>query len=129
LSSALSDPNTQIFQQALMSSARSSQATSTLSQVQARHNDIVAIERKVTELAQLFQELQLTIDIQEVHIDRINEQAGNTQTNLNSADKELDRTIGIMRAIRRKKWWCFSICLIIVIIVIVVPVVIKNTKS
>ena len=129
MSSALSDPNTQIFQQALMSSARSSQATSTLSQVQARHNDIVAIERKVTELAQLFQELQLTIDIQEVHIDRINEQAGNTQTNLNSADKELDRTIGIMRAIRRKKWWCFFICLIIVIIVIVVPVVIKNTKS
>lgn len=129
MSSALSDPNTQIFQQALMSSTRSSQATSTLSQVQARHNDIVAIERKVAELAQLFQELELTINLQEVHIDRIDDQAGKAQNNLSSADKELDRTIGIMKAIRRKKWWCFFICVLIVVIVIVVPVVITHTKS
>jgi len=49
--SALSDPNTQVFQQALLFSARNVQAQTVLQEVQSRHDDIVAIERKVNDLA------------------------------------------------------------------------------
>ena len=126
MTSALSDPNTQIFQQALLSSTRSSQARSTLSEVQSRHNDIIVIERKVTELAQLFNELDLTVELQEVPIDRINEQSDRTQVTLKSAVEEVDRATRIARAVRRKKWWCFWICVLIIVIVIVVPIAVTK---
>jgi syntaxin 1B/2/3 len=123
LSTALSDPDTQIFQQALMSSTRSSQAQSTLSEVQSRHNDILAIERKITELAQMFNELGVMVELQEVHMDNIGTQAENTTTTMVAAQEQVSRARNLAAAARRKRWWCFGIFLIIVIVIVVVVVV------
>jgi syntaxin 1B/2/3 len=131
ISAALDDPNTQIFQQALLSSSRSSQAQTTLRDVQSRHNDIVAIERKVTELAQLFNELAIVIEAQEQHIEPIVQKADETQLHMKDAEAQVSRAVKLAQAVRRKKWWCFFIILIIIIIIVVVVVVtqVVNKKS
>jgi syntaxin 1B/2/3 len=120
LTSALSDPNTQIFQQALMTSTRSSQAQSTLREVQSRHNDILSIERKIHDLAQLFSELSVMVEFQEVHIDKIDDTAGQTKGTMQQGLEQVSRATRLAAAARRKKWWCFFIFLIIIIVVVVV---------
>jgi len=131
LSTALSDPNTQIFQQALMASTRTSQARSTLSEVQSRHNDIVAIERKIQELAQMFTELGVMVELQEVAIDNVGRQAENVKTTTEEGSKEVGRAVKLARAIRRKKWWCLLIILLIIAVIVIVVVVtqVVNKKS
>ena len=133
LSSALSDPSTQIFQQALMTSTRTSQARSTLSEVQSRHNDILAIERKIQELAQMFTELGVMVELQEIPIDNIDRQADQVKTTTAEGLEQVSRATKLARAVRRKKWWCLFIILliiaIIVIIVVVTQVVNKKTTS
>ena len=119
----MSDPDTQIFQQALLSSTRSSQARTTLREVQSRHNDILAIERKVQELAQLFNELGVMIEMQEVQIEPIVEHADVTRATMQEGLEKVSRATELARAVRRKKWWCLSIILLIVIIIVVVVVV------
>ena len=129
LSAALVDPDTQIFQQALMTSTRSSQARSTLTEVQSRHNDILVIERKITELASLFQELSMMVELQETVFDPIMQQSEVARDNVEQGLEQVNRATKLARAIRRKKWWCFWICVLIVVIIVVVVVVTQVTKN
>lgn len=131
ISAALMEPNTQIFQQAMLSATRSSQARSTLAEVQSRHNDIVVIERKIEELAQLFNELSVVVELHDVHIDQIDQQVSRAENSMSNAVKEQDRAINLLRSIRRKKWWCFGIMVLIIIIIVVIVVVVEvvNKKT
>jgi syntaxin 1B/2/3 len=128
LSQALMDPNTQIFQQALMSSTRSSQARTTLAEVQSRHNDILSIERKVQELAQLLNELAVMIELQEVQIDHVDQHAAQVSTTMGEGVEKISQATKLARAVRRKKWWCFLICLIIIAAIVIAVVVTQVHK-
>jgi syntaxin 1B/2/3 len=116
-----------------MTSTRTSQARSTLSEVQSRHNDILAIERKIQELAQMFTELGVMVELQEIPIDNIDRQADQVKTTTAEGLEQVSRATKLARAVRRKKWWCLFIILliiaIIVIIVVVTQVVNKKTTS
>lgn len=131
LSTALTDPNTQIFTQSLLTSTRSSAAQRTLSEVQSRHNDILAIERKITELAQMFTELGVMVTWQEEHIDNISHQAEQTQVTMEQGLQQVSRATRLAAAARRKKWWCIGIVFLIIAIVVVVVVVtqVVNKKT
>ena len=131
LSTALSDPNTQIFQQALLTSTRSSQARSTLSEVQSRHNDILAIERKIQELAQLFTELGVMVELQELPIEEVARQTENIKTTTAEGVAQVSRAAKLARAVRRKKWWCLFIILLIIAIIVIIVVVtqVVNKKT
>ena len=131
LSSALSDPNTQIFTQSLLTSTRSSQAQRTLSEVQSRHNDILAIERKIHELAQMLTELGVMVTWQEEHIDNIHQQSERTAVTMEQGLQQVSRATRLARAARRKKWWCIGILFLIIAIVVVVVVVtqVVNKKT
>lgn len=133
INTALTDPNTQIFTQALLSSTRSSQARTALSEVQSRHNDILSIERKITELAQMFNELGVMIEIQEQPLENISQQAQQTQSTMEQGMQQVSRATRLAAAARRKKWWCFGVCLLIVVIIVVVvvvtQVVVKKTTN
>ncbi|CAG8450174.1 12741_t:CDS:2 [Ambispora leptoticha] len=63
ISDYLSNPsNEPVFQTALL---RSGEAREALAEVQKRHEDIKQIEATITELAQLFQEMQLQVEAQD----------------------------------------------------------------
>ena len=55
----------QIFSQALMNSNRQGEARGALREVQERHTDIQRIERTITELAALFQEMSILVEQQD----------------------------------------------------------------
>ena len=129
ISAALDDPNTPIFQQALLSSSRSTQARTTLREVQSRHNDIVAIERKVTELGQLFNELAIVVEAQEEQIEPIVQRADETQLHMKDAEAQVSRAVKLAQAVRRKKWWCLFIILLIIVIIVVIVVLTQVLKK
>ena len=82
------------------------------------------------ELAQLFQDLEALVVQQEPAVAQIEQKGEEVNTNMTSANTQLDGAIVKARAARRKKWICLGIAvLIVIIIVVVVVVVVEVTKN
>lgn len=99
----------QVFAQALMQSNRQGQATAALNNVRARHDQILKIERQMTELAQLFQDMNTLVVQQEVAVTQIEQKAEEVVENLDKGNEEIGVAVKTARATRRKKWWCLGI--------------------
>ena len=97
-----------------MSSTRHGEARSALREVQSRHQDIQKIERTITELAQLFNEMSIMIEVQEAAIDNIEHKATETEQHVESGLQATEQAISKARAARRKKWYCIGIILLII---------------
>lgn len=131
---AVEDPNTQIFQQALLQSDRRGQAQSTLSAVRARHDAIQDIEKKFIELAQLFQDLDNIVVQQDAMVQNIEMKGEEVHDNVVKGNEEIGGAIVKARSARRKKWWCLLIVILIliaiaIIVAVVVEVVIKPGQN
>jgi len=119
------DQGGQIFSQALMTSTRHGEARSALREVQSRHQDIQKIERTITELAQLFNEMSIMIEVQEQAIDNIETKAQETETQMESGLQHTEAAVVSARAARRKKWYCLGIIVLIIIIIVVIILILK----
>jgi Syntaxin/SNARE domain len=97
-----------------MSSTRQGEARSALREVQSRHEDIKKIERTITELAQLFNEMNIMIEIQETTIDNIQQKAEETEQHVESGLIATERAVVSARGARRKKWYCIGIIALII---------------
>ena len=97
-----------------MSSTRHGEARSALREVQSRHQDIQKIERTITELAQLFNEMSIMIEVQEQAIDNIETKAQETEAQMESGLQATEQAVVKARAARRKKWYCLGIILLII---------------
>ncbi|KAF2755079.1 t-SNARE [Pseudovirgaria hyperparasitica] len=127
---ATENPEAPIFQQALMQSDRRGQATSVLNNVRARHEEIQKIERQMTELAELFQDLDRIVMEQDEVIHNIETKAEETGTNVVAANEQIDTAIDLAKARQRKKWWCVLIVVLIIIaIAIIIGVVVAVLKK
>ncbi|KAI0327176.1 t-SNARE [Cubamyces sp. BRFM 1775] len=123
------DQGGQIFSQALMNSNRYGEARSAYREVQERHADIKKIEKTLTELAQLFNDMSILVEQQDEQItvinDTVKEVEKDVETGLNYTSKAVDSA----RAARKKRWICFILCIVILIIIaIIVAVVILQNK-
>jgi len=127
---ACADPDTPIFQQALLSSDRRGQAQSSLRNVKERHEAIQKIERQMVELAQLFTDLDQIVMQQEPMVANIEAKGEEVHDNVVKGNIEIGGAIEKARSRNRKKWWCLLICvLIIIIIAVVVGVVVAINKK
>lgn len=99
----------QVFTQALMQSNRQGQASAALNNVKDRHAQILKIEKQMSELAQLFQDMNTLVVQQEVAVQQIDQQAEDVVENLDKGNTEIDTAVTTARATRRKKWWCLGI--------------------
>jgi len=97
-----------------MSSTRHGEARSALREVQSRHQDIQKIERTITELAQLFNEMSIMIEIQETAIDNIEQKAQETETQMESGLQATEQAVVKARSARRKKWYCIGMIVLII---------------
>ena len=97
-----------------MTSTRHGEARSALREVQSRHQDIQKIERTITELAQLFNEMSIMIEVQETAIDNIAQKAQETETQLESGLQATEQAVVKARSARRKRWYCFFLILAII---------------
>jgi len=120
--------NGQIFTQALLNSDRYGESRAAYQDVQARHADIVKIERTLVELSQLLVDMALLVEKQGEQVDLINDNAKNIDEDIVKGVQHIEESNKWARAWRKKKWICLFLTLIILIIIaaIVVGVVCKN---
>jgi syntaxin 1B/2/3 len=85
--------------------------------VRARHNDMVKIERSIAELLDLLNILEQQIVQQEQVVGNVVNKAENTTVHLDAANQQIEKGVKIALSTRRKKWWCFGICVLIVIVI------------
>lgn len=126
---AVSDPSAPIFQQALLSSDRRGQASSTLRNVKERHEAIQNIERQMVELAQLFQDLDQIVQQQEPLVANIEQKGEEIHENVVQANTEIGGAIEKARSRNRKKWWCLLIVILIIIVIVIIAVVVTQLQK
>jgi syntaxin 1B/2/3 len=126
---ACADPDTPIFQQALLSSDRRGQAQSSLRNVKERHDAIQKIERQMVELAELFTDLDAIVVQQEPLVTDIERKGEEVHENVVKANVEIGGAIEKARSRNRKKWWCLLIVLLIIIVVVVIAVVVVEINK
>lgn len=106
---ATDDPNAQIFAQALRNSNRRGDGRLVLGAVRERHEAIARIERQMEELAVLFQDMAAAVAQQEPMVQRIEQQAEETHTNVEAGVQHLIPAVKSARAARKKKWICLGL--------------------
>ncbi|CAG8573091.1 17062_t:CDS:2, partial [Acaulospora colombiana] len=123
------DEGEQVFAQSLMTSTRYGAAKDALREVQERHDDIKKIERTIEELANLFQEMQLMVEAQDVPIATIEEHADQVNHDMEQANVHMEKAYESAKGARRKKWYCFFILIIILIVAAVGLYIYLKPKS
>jgi syntaxin 1B/2/3 len=99
-----------------LKSNRSGQASSVLGAVRARHNDIQRIEKTMSELALLFQQLNEQVVYQEAQVAQVEEQTVQVNEDAKHANIQLDSGIKSARNARKLKWWLLLVVLLIIVI-------------
>ncbi|KAK4222092.1 t-SNARE [Podospora fimiseda] len=105
-----------IFQTALRTN-RSGQASAVLGNVRARHNDMLKIERSISELLDLLELLNQQIVQQGNIIEDVAQKAEQTTDHLGNANVQISKGVEHARRARRMKWWCLGICVLIILII------------
>ncbi|KAL7283527.1 hypothetical protein ACG7TL_002961 [Trametes sanguinea] len=123
------DQGGQIFSQALMNSNRYGEARSAYREVQERHADIKKIEKTLTELAQLFNDMSILVEQQDEQITVINDTVKEVEKDVETGLNYTNKAVESARAARKKRWICFILCIVILIIIaIIVAVVVLQNK-
>lgn len=108
--------NQQIFQQALMQLNRRGEARTVLNEVQVRHRELLKLEKTMAELTQLFHDMEELVVEQDQPIQQIEEQIGTAQHDIEQGVGHTNKAVVLAKKARKKKLWCFFICVLILII-------------
>ncbi|UNI15845.1 hypothetical protein JDV02_002339 [Purpureocillium takamizusanense] len=108
--------NEGVFQTALRTN-RTTQASSLLGNVRARHNELRQIENTLAQLIGLFDRLEEEVVVQGNKIGNVENSAQKANDNLAQGNVEVKKATDHARRARKLKWWCFFIvCLIVLAI-------------
>jgi len=93
------------FTSQLLNSNRYGDARGALREIQERNNDIKKIEKTLTELAQMFNEMSMLVEQQDENIVAIETSAAQVNTDMEGGLKHTEEAVVKARKARRKKWW------------------------
>ncbi|KAJ3232118.1 Plasma membrane t-SNARE, secretory vesicle fusion [Chytriomyces hyalinus] len=113
---ALDSQSGSAFSQQLLSS-RNEKSRRALEEVQDRHTELQKIERSLTELFDLFQEMQALIETQQEMINNVEANVENAVVYVEEGSKELTKAVQYRKQTRKKQWWILYLILAIVLIV------------
>jgi len=121
----------QVFSQALRNSNRFGESRAAYREVQERHKDIQKIERTLTELAQLFNDMSILVEQQDETVDAIEDAAVHVEKDTEVGLGHTTQAVTSARAARKKRWICFGlmVLLLVIIAVIIAIVIINNNKK
>lgn len=111
--------NEGVFQTALKSN-RTGAATSTLSTVRARHNDIQQITATLIELNALFEDLATQVVLQEPAVTTAEDGTAGVLKDTEKGNQQLDTGIKHAKSRRKLKWICLAIVVAIIVILALV---------
>lgn len=113
----------QIFSQALLNANRRGEAKTALAEVQARHQELMQLEKTMAELAQLFNDIEEMVVEQQENIEVIDKHVEEAQQDVEQGVGHTNKAVKSARAARRKKLWCWGIVFVIFVIIVVAVVV------
>ncbi|KAK2601662.1 hypothetical protein QQS21_004813 [Conoideocrella luteorostrata] len=113
----------QVFAQAMMRSNNQGEARAALSAVKDRHKALEQIERQMTELAQLFQDMETMVVQQDAAVMDIEQKGEEVVDNLDKGNEEVGVAVNTARKTRKKKWICLGICVAIILIIVIVVLI------
>lgn len=106
-----------IFAQALLSGNRAGNSRMVLSNIQARHEEIMRMEKTLIELAAMFDELMSIVDVHEHMVESVEVNAVEAGEYLDKGNGQLGKAIWSARNWRRGQWWCLLTGILIVSLV------------
>ncbi|CAH8545597.1 unnamed protein product [Heterobilharzia americana] len=124
LENMLESGNPQIFTQGILTDTQ--QARQNLADIEARHEDIMKLEKSIRELHDLFVDMAALVETQGELIDRIDVNVKQTQDYVAEARQETKKAVVYKKKSRKKKYIIIGVCcgvLAIIIIIIVATVV------
>ncbi|KAG7666421.1 SSO2 [[Candida] subhashii] len=107
----------QYFQSALLQSNRRGEARTVLNEVQVRHRELLKLEKTMAELTQLFHDMEELVIEQDQPIQQIEEQIDTAQHDIEQGVGHTNKAVKSAKAARKKKMWCFFICVLILVII------------
>jgi len=107
-----------IFQKHIMEDRKHAKAKQTLDYLKEKHNDLLALEKSITELNQLFMDMAILVETQGDLIDQIEFSVMNSKAYTEKAVDTLHQTAKIVQNTRKKK-----VCIVITVILIIAVVV------
>ncbi|KZT60450.1 t-SNARE [Calocera cornea HHB12733] len=120
----------QVFAQALRNTTRYGESRAAYREVQERHEEVQRIEKTLTELAQLFNDMSILVEEQDEGINVINTNAAEANRDTEKAVQQVDKAVVSARRARRMRWICFGIIVVILIIIaIILAIEIPKNKS
>jgi len=114
-----------IFQKHIMEDRKHAKAKQTLDYLKEKHNDLLALEKSITELNQLFMDMAILVETQGDLIDQIEFSVMNSKAFTEKAVVTLQETAKIVTNTRKKKV-CIVITVILIILLIVVVIAVVS---
>lgn len=112
----------QIFTQNMLQ--KTSEAKLALSQINERYDQLLEVEKSLTELSEMFKDLSMIVNSQGETIDRIEDHIGTAVSAVESGQGQLKSAQSKQSGARRKKIYC-SICLAVVIVVVIIIIAVS----
>ncbi|AET37909.1 syntaxin Ecym_2157 [Eremothecium cymbalariae DBVPG len=119
----------QIFSQALLNANRRGEAKTALAEVQARHQELLKLEKTMAELTQLFNDMEHLVIEQQEQIEVIDKQVEEAQQDVEQGVGHTNKAVKSARRARKNKIRCILILIVVFIIVVVAVVVPLVTRS
>ncbi|CCK69839.1 syntaxin KNAG_0D00870 [Huiozyma naganishii CBS 8797] len=122
----------QIFSQALLNANRRGEAKTALAEVQARHQELLRLEKTMQELNQLFSDMEELVIEQEENVQAIDQNVEEAQQDVEQGVGHTNKAVKSARRARRNKIRCYIIlfCIFaVVVVVVVVPSVVVTRRN
>ncbi|KAK4470152.1 hypothetical protein MN116_005734 [Schistosoma mekongi] len=120
LENMLESGNAQIFTQGIITDTQ--QARQNLADIEARHEDIMKLEKSIRELHDLFVDMAALVETQGELVDRIDVNVKQTQDYVAEARQETKKAVVYKKKSRKKKFIIIGVCCAVVVIIIIIVV-------
>jgi len=118
----------QVFAQALTSSTRYGESRSAYKEVQDRQQDLRRMEKTLSELAQLTNDMAILVEQQDSVINAVEATAIDVEGNTKAALDNTGKAVIHAKSYRRGRWICFGIVVLVLVILAIVLGVIFGRK-
>lgn len=98
------------------------QAKQSLAEIEARHSDIMKLEKCIRELRDMFVDLAILVETQGEMINRIENHVALSKSHVDKANTEVNQAIAYRSKARMKKFICLGILIIFIVSIVLISV-------
>lgn len=98
------------------------QAKQSLAEIEARHSDIMKLEKSIMELRDLFVDLATLVEVQGEMVNRVENHVALSKSHVDKARVEVNQAIAYRSKARIKKIICFTILILLIVAIVLASI-------